>query len=117
MLAISKVILGKEPVESTAQRQKVGERASFAGIGFYTVLCAAKAAIGMAAGSVSIVADAVNNLADAASNIICLFGFKLAGKPADAAHPYGHGPQHPLRFRAGSAVRRRGQNGHSGKVL
>ena len=91
MLAISKVILGKEPVESTAQRQKVGERASFAGIGFNTVLCAAKAAIGMAAGSVSIVADAVNNLADAASNIICLFGFKLAGKPADAAHPYGHG--------------------------
>ena len=39
MLAISKVILGKEPVESTAQRQKVGERASFAGIGFNTVLC------------------------------------------------------------------------------
>ena len=42
MLAISKVILGKEPVESTAQRQKVGERASFAGIGFNTVLCGPK---------------------------------------------------------------------------
>lgn len=55
------------------------------------LLCAAKGAVGLLAGSVSIVADAVNNLSDAASNIVSLLGFKLASRPADANHPYGHG--------------------------
>ena len=41
-------------------------------------------------GSVSITADAVNNLSDASSSIISLLGFKLASKPADDDHPYGH---------------------------
>ena len=36
-------------------------------------------------------ADAVNNLSDASSSLISLIGFKLADKPADAEHPYGHG--------------------------
>ena len=55
------------------------------------VLCAAKGLIGLASGSVSIVADAVNNLSDASSNVVSLIGFKLASKPADPGHPYGHG--------------------------
>lgn len=55
------------------------------------VLCAAKAAVGVIAGSVAIVADAINNLSDAASNIVSLLGFKLASRPADSGHPYGHG--------------------------
>lgn len=55
------------------------------------ILCAAKAAIGVASGSVSIVADALNNLSDASSNIVSVLGFKLASKPADPEHPYGHG--------------------------
>ncbi len=39
----------------------------------------------------SIVADAMNNLSDASSNIVSVLGFKLASKPADPEHPYGHG--------------------------
>jgi cation diffusion facilitator family transporter len=38
-----------------------------------------------------VVADAVNNLSDASSNIISFLGFKMASRPADAEHPYGHG--------------------------
>lgn len=45
----------------------------------------------MLTASVSIMADAVNNLSDAGSSIVTLIGFKLAGKPADYEHPYGHG--------------------------
>ena len=41
--------------------------------------------------SVSITADAINNLSDAGSSIITLVGFKMAGKPADNEHPFGHG--------------------------
>ncbi|MGN0076760.1 MAG: cation diffusion facilitator family transporter [Parafannyhessea sp.] len=55
------------------------------------VLCVAKALVGLAAGSLSVVADAINNLSDASSNIVSLVGFKLASRPADKGHPYGHG--------------------------
>lgn len=43
------------------------------------------------AGSVSLIADAFNNLSDASSNIVSLLGFRLASRPADEGHPYGHG--------------------------
>ena len=43
------------------------------------------------AGAVSITADAFNNLSDAGSSIVTLIGFKMAEKPADPEHPFGHG--------------------------
>ena len=84
-----------------AQRTRAGLLASVACIACNVLLCASKAAIGLLSGSVSIVADAVNNLSDASSNIVSLIGFKLAGKPADADHPFGHGR---FEYLAGLAV-------------
>ncbi len=72
-------------------RTRVGSLAGVVCIVLNIVLCIAKAAIGVASGSVSIVADALNNLSDASSNIVSVLGFKLASKPADPEHPYGHG--------------------------
>ena len=74
-----------------AVRTRYGQFAGVVGIVCNVLLCVAKGAIGALAGSVSIVADAVNNLSDAASNIVSLLGFKLASRPADPEHPYGHG--------------------------
>ena len=74
-----------------AVRTRYGQFAGAVGIVCNVALCLAKGAIGLIAGSVSIVADAVNNLSDAASNIVSLLGFKLASRPADPEHPYGHG--------------------------
>ena len=91
LFSVKRIVGNKEAAATTKGRQAVGMRASVVGIVLNTLLCAAKAAIGLAAGSISIVADAVNNLSDAASNIISLLGFKMASKPADAGHPYGHG--------------------------
>ena len=72
-------------------RTKVGSLAGVVCIALNVMLCAAKALIGFMAGSVSIVADALNNLTDASSNIVSVLGFKLASRPADPRHPYGHG--------------------------
>ena len=72
-------------------RARMGQFAGVVGIVCNVALCLAKGAVGLMAGSVSIVADAVNNLSDASSNVISLLGFKLASKPADPGHPYGHG--------------------------
>ena len=39
----------------------------------------------------SITADGLNNFADAGSSVVTLIGFKMANKPADRDHPFGHG--------------------------
>ncbi len=77
--------------DNSQVRAAYGKLAGFVGIVCNIILFIAKVLIGTFSGSVSITADAVNNLSDASSSIISLFGFKLAEKPADAEHPYGHG--------------------------
>ncbi len=71
-------------------RAKVGTLSGAVGIGCNALLFAAKLAVGLLSGSVSVTADAMNNLSDAASSIVTFLGFKLAEKPADSEHPYGH---------------------------
>lgn len=76
---------------SEGDRGRAGVLAGVVCISLNVVLCVAKALVGILSGSVSIVADALNNLSDASSNIVSVLGFKLASKPADPEHPYGHG--------------------------
>ena len=68
----------------------MGRLSGITGILCNVLLFAGKLAVGILSGSVSITADAMNNLTDAASSIVTLIGFKLAEKPADEEHPYGH---------------------------
>lgn len=77
-------------VELPTVRGAYGTLAGIVGILCNLVLFAAKLVIGTLSGSVSITADAVNNLSDASSSIMTLVGFRLAQKPEDAEHPYGH---------------------------
>ncbi len=55
------------------------------------LLFGVKLLAGVLSGSVSIIADAFNNLSDIGSSVIAMLGMKLAGKPADPEHPFGHG--------------------------
>ena len=71
-------------------RARVGTLSSLVGIGCNALLFAGKLAVGTISGSVSITADAMNNLTDATGSIVTLIGFRLAEKPADEDHPYGH---------------------------
>ena len=71
-------------------RSAVGRLSGITGMVCNALLFAGKLAVGLLSGSVSIIADALNNLSDAASSIVTLVGFKLAEKPADKHHPYGH---------------------------
>ncbi len=75
---------------SADPRLAVGRRAGAVGIGANVLLFAGKMAAGILSGSVSVTADAMNNLSDASSSIVTLLGFKLAEKPADEDHPFGH---------------------------
>ena len=71
-------------------REAYGILAGVVGIACNLILCAMKFVIGTLSGSIAIQADAVNNLSDVGSSAVMLIGSKMAGKPADREHPYGH---------------------------
>lgn len=72
-------------------RMQYGILSGCVGIALNVVLCLMKFFVGSVTGSIAITADAVNNLSDAGSSAVTVFGFKMAGKPADKDHPFGHG--------------------------
>ncbi len=71
-------------------RSAYGKFAGIVGIICNLLLFAGKLAVGLLSGAVSVTADAANNLSDASSSLVTLLGFKLAERPADDEHPYGH---------------------------
>lgn len=76
--------------EDPRVRSRFGKFAGLVGILSNTLLAAAKAVAGLLLGSVAVTADAINNLSDSASGVVTLVGYKLAEKPADEEHPFGH---------------------------
>lgn len=89
-LLIKRFVKEPQNVEDPHTRHSYGILAGVVGILCNVALFFAKLLIGFLSGSISITADAVNNLSDASANITTLLGFKMAAKPADAQHPYGH---------------------------
>lgn len=79
-----------ERTEDASVREAYGILAGIVGIACNLILCAMKFIIGIISGSIAIQADAVNNLSDVGSSAVMLIGSKMAGKPADREHPYGH---------------------------
>lgn len=73
------------------ERQKYGTITGVVGIFCNLFLFGIKLFAGIVSSSISIIADAFNNLSDMGSSLVTMFGFRLAAKPADPDHPYGHG--------------------------
>ncbi len=100
-LLIKWFVKAPEEVHKPEVRQQYGKMAGLVGIFCNLLLFLAKLLIGFLSGSISITADAVNNLSDASSSVVTLLGFKLAAKPADKEHPFGHAR---IEYIAGLAV-------------
>ena len=79
-----------QDAQSPAVRTAYGTMVSITGIVLNIILFAAKFVVGTLFGAISIVGDAVNNLSDAGTQIISLISFRIAAKPADREHPFGH---------------------------
>ena len=79
-----------EKDENDHAREKLGSFAGLVGILTNLLLALMKLIVGLLAGSVAIIADALNNLSDAGSAIVTLVSFRMAAKPADRDHPFGH---------------------------
>lgn len=87
-------------IDNTIQKRKWSKEASRERLGIFSgifgiicnaLLCTIKFFVGTVTGSVSITADAVNNLSDAGTSLVTIAGTKLANKPVDEEHPFGHG--------------------------
>ena len=79
-----------EDTQNPAVRSSIGKLAGLTGIVCNCLLTVLKLLIGLLVGSMAIIADGVNNLSDAASSLTTLLGFRMAQRPADKQHPYGH---------------------------
>ncbi len=90
-LLIKLFIKNPENSQNPSVRKNYGTLGSIVGIICNIFLCTFKITIGSLTGSISIVADGLNNLSDMGSSVIAMLGFKLADKPADSDHPFGHG--------------------------
>lgn len=88
---VHKFVKNYEETGDDQVRTSYGVLASIVGIFCNLLLFAVKVTIGFLMKSLAVTADAFNNLSDAASSVISFIGVKMAGKPADADHPFGHG--------------------------
>lgn len=87
---VKKFIKDYDKTEDPQVREAYGKLAGVVGIVSNTAVSAMKIAVGLVFSSISILADGINNLTDASSSLITLIGFRMAAKPADEDHPYGH---------------------------
>jgi cation diffusion facilitator family transporter len=88
---IAKFIINSGDTNNKKVRVAYGYLGGLVGIIINLILFVTKLSIGILVNSIAVTADAFNNLSDVASSVITILGFKLAEKPADKEHPFGHG--------------------------
>ncbi len=91
---------GSNPADPQVRR-RCGLAAGGIGVALNLTLFLGKLCAGALTGAISVTADAFNNLSDAAGSVVTLAGFRMAGRRADAEHPFGHGR---VEYLAGLAV-------------
>ncbi|MGY0373131.1 cation diffusion facilitator family transporter [Clostridium sp. JNZ J1-5] len=88
---VSHFIKDYENINNSKVRDSYGYLGGTVGIIVNVILFLVKLSVGLIVKSIAVTADAFNNLSDALSSVITIAGFKLASKPADKEHPFGHG--------------------------
>ena len=73
-----------------AQRSRDVSRVLFQVLLLNLLVAGAKVAYGAWTGAVSILSDGIHSLTDSGSNIVAMAGTRIARRPADESHPYGH---------------------------
>lgn len=87
---------GNDHHARTARRAEDSARLVLRGIALNAVLAAVKLAAGVFGHTYALIADAAESLLDILSSILVWAGFRVAARPPDEDHPYGHGKAEPL---------------------
>lgn len=80
----------------TKQAVQSGVKSTLIGAAVNTLLALIKGLAGFLGNSYALIADAIESLCDIFTSLVVLAGLKMAGRPADTNHPYGHGKYEPL---------------------
>lgn len=88
---VQRFIKDPEKTKLHEVRGRYGYLSGSVGILANLILFTVKLTTGLIINSIAFIGDAFNNLSDAASSLVTILGFKLASKPADEEHPFGHG--------------------------
>ena len=88
---IKKYIKNADDIQNETVRFAYGKLTSIIGIIANLLLFIVKLTIGFMTGSVSIMSDGFNNLSDVMTCFVTVLGYRIASKPADKEHPFGHG--------------------------
>ena len=88
---VSKVIRDYRETNNVVVRGRYGSLEAWTSIVANVILFVVKGLLGLSISSVSLIADAIHTLSDTGTSIIILLGFRIAKRPADKEHPFGHG--------------------------
>lgn len=89
-LLVRLFIKNGDDIDSPQVRAAYGTLSGAVGIVLNILLAVGKIVVGVIFGALSVTADGLNNLTDCGGNVVSVIGFKVAEKPADKEHPYGH---------------------------
>ena len=81
---------------NTRVNLEAGMKLALLGIAINAVLAMVKLLAGYFGNSYALIADGIESTLDIAASFIIWAGLKLAAKPPDADHPYGHGKAEPV---------------------
>ena len=87
----AKAIKDHQSVNDLKVRSRYGTLEGWTSIVINLLLFIVKIVLGLSIKSVSLIADAVHTLADSGTSAVVIIGFKIARKPSDKEHPFGHG--------------------------
>ena len=88
---VVRCIKNHRDIDDVTVRARYGSLEAWTSIVVNTVLFVVKGWMGLMLHSVALIADAVHTLSDTGTSIIILIGFKIAKRPGDREHPFGHG--------------------------
>jgi len=89
--AAARLIKDHDQVDSLGVRSRYGALEGWTSIVVNTLLFGVKISVGLLINSIALIADAVHTIADTATSIVVIVGFRVARKPSDREHPFGHG--------------------------
>lgn len=85
-----------DPHAETQRRAEASARLVLRGIGLNVVLAIVKMAGGVFGHTYALIADGAESTLDVLSSLMVWIAFRVAGRPPDANHPYGHGKAEPI---------------------
>lgn len=88
--------LPHEVPEARARRYQVMVRSAFQGISIRLFIALIELIASLVYGSASLFMDALSTALDIGSSLVLILSFKLASRPPDQNHPFGHGRFEPL---------------------